>query len=304
MNIKPNNSITTYCDAKFDAEHEIIEIRQGSILHINPEVRGSIPKGNFARINDYISNGIVGRNGDGNLSVVSSIFESPFAAWVMVSGKCGSGWEKWIINEEGAFFGKPLNYFRQSNICNIKTSKVLPISKKELDRVIYTSDETDLYFKLAEFFKKHRRFFEFTSYVSLKESLELNSPGVYVIKKKSGETIYVGMAGKINREDEQIQSNSGTIFTRITQSTLPYTFDNQNNQNVLFRFSPNYSQSNLKNYPIGERYAEHLSMNDLEMHCFVLQDSVYEVSPTLLESIILQNYFKLNSDLPVANNQL
>lgn len=304
MNIKPNNSITTPCDALFDPVTEDVEIRQGSVLHINPDVRGGIPKGNFESINEYINTGIASRNDDGTLIVNNSIFESPSAAWVMVSGKCGSGWDKWIINEEGSFFGKPLNDFRQSNKYIKKTSKFLPISKKEFDRVIYKSDETDLYVKLAEFFKKHDRFFEFTTYESFQTSYNVNGPGVYVIKRISGETIYVGMSGKIKRDNNQTFLNGGTIYTRIITSKIPYTFDINNIQNVLFRFSPNYNLANLKNKPMEEMYAEYFNMSDLVINCFVLHDAVDEVSPTLLESIILQNHFKLNSDLPVANNQL
>jgi hypothetical protein len=304
MRIKPISSIKTSYEASFDQETKTVEIKAGTILNINPDVRNGVPAGNFDAINEYICQGLVCRNAEGNLVVVDSLFESPSAAWVLVSGTSGSGWKKWIIADDGPYHDMPLDALRQDDALTIKAPKLFPISKKEFDRVIFTSDETDLYFRLTEFFKKHRRFFEFTSYESLKRNRDLNSPGVYVIKKRFGETIYVGMAGKINREDDQFQLNKGTIFTRITRSTLPYTFDDQHNQNVLFRFSPNYSQSNLKNYPIGQRYAEYLNMNDLELHCFVLQDSVHEVSPTLLESIFLQNYFKLNSDLPAANNQL
>lgn len=303
MKIKINNTITTYCNAFFDPANEEVEIRQGSILHINPDVRGGIPRGNFASINEYIDSGIVGRNADGTLIVNNSIFESPSAAWVMVSGKCGSGWEKWII-DEGPLSGRPLNDIRQSKTISERQVSFLPISKKELDRVIYKSDETDLYFKLSDFFKKHRRFFEFENFQALQTCQDLNSPGVYVVRKRISETIYVGMAGKIKRDSQQNLANGGTIYTRITQSSLPYAFEIQDNQSVLFRFSPNYSRAELKKHPIEERYAESFRMSELLIHCFVLKDELDEISATLLEAIILQNHFKLHGDLPVANNQL
>jgi len=304
MNIIPCQSITTQCYAFFEPETEEVEIRQGSILHINPDIRGGVPEGNFASINEYICNGIVVRNADGTLTVNSSIFESPSAAWVMVSGKCGSGWKNWIINDEGSLLGRPLDEFRQTEKSDNRISKFLPISKKELSRIIYKSDETDLYTQLADFFKKHSRFYEFNTFETLRKSPNLSGPGVYVIKKNSGETIYVGMSGKIKRDINKIVLNSGTINKRITTSTDPYTFDLNNGENVIFRYSPNYSQSKIKNYPMVERYAECFNMRDLVIHCFILQNAVYDVCPSLLESIILQNHFKLFSDLPIANNAL
>ena len=52
------------------------------------------------------------------------------------------------------------------------------------------------------------------------------------------------------------------------------------------------------------RYDVHIPSSEIEVECFVLSGWEQQLSPALLETLLIQDHLKSHGDLPVANNEL
>lgn len=135
-----------------------------------------------------------------------------------------------------------------------------------------------------------------------------NSSGVYVIWDKNGNLIYVGMTGKFSKDETgTLYFNNATFQSRASRFT-PYRFCESIRDKKLryyFKFGPKKSgdeQGRIK-YE-SDSYEVSIPYQDIEIHCFHINEDHPYLTPVLLESDILTKCLKLNGHLPPANNSL
>jgi hypothetical protein len=135
-----------------------------------------------------------------------------------------------------------------------------------------------------------------------------NVPGVYLVWHRLApnhrQLLYIGKTGKFLRDgDEVVQFNGGTLKSRLQRWT-PYCFQRQGPHAQSFEYGPNFSVNVLPNQPHEDRYRHRVPAAEIEVECFLLGDWTKQLSPALLESLLLQEHLMNHDDLPPANNEL
>lgn len=136
--------------------------------------------------------------------------------------------------------------------------------------------------------------------------------GVYTVFKKTidfNNLLYVGLTGKYIREiDGSITLNSGSFEKRALRWT-PYRFCESTKDAEYFRFTFRYgpkfgkvSQQSKVKYQ-SDAYKVTIPYRDLIIFTFDLSGNQV-FSPSYLEAMILNEYWRVNGQLPPANNQL
>lgn len=135
-----------------------------------------------------------------------------------------------------------------------------------------------------------------------------NVPGVYLVWHRLApnhrQLLYIGKTGKFLRDgDEVAHFNGGTLKSRLQRWT-PYCFQRQGPHAQSFEYGPNFSVNVLPNQPHEDRYRHRVPAAEIEVECFLLGDWTKQLSPALLESLLLQEHLMNHDDLPPANNEL
>ncbi len=131
--------------------------------------------------------------------------------------------------------------------------------------------------------------------------------GVYLIWRvpvaAERQLLYIGKAGKYFRfEQEQVVMNGGSLAARLVRWT-PYCFQREGPYAGHFEYGPNFGVNQLRQMPHNERYLNHVPAEEIEVECFCLAGWEQNLSPALLEAVLLQAYLAENGDLPPANNE-
>jgi hypothetical protein len=133
-------------------------------------------------------------------------------------------------------------------------------------------------------------------------------PGVYCIWRTPSngprQLLYIGKAGKFKRTgDAPVQLNDGCLASRLQRWT-PYCFQSQGRYAAHFEYGPNGSVNEIPKMDYEARYREHIPASEIQVECFVLSGWEQQLSPALLETLLMQDYLQSHGDLPVANNEL
>ncbi len=132
-------------------------------------------------------------------------------------------------------------------------------------------------------------------------------PGVYCIWRTPSngprQLLYIGKAGKFKRTgDATVQLNDGCLTSRLQRWT-PYCFQTQGPYAEQFEYGPNGSVNEIPQMDHEARYREHIQSSEIQVECFVLSAWEQQLSPALLETLLIQDHLKTHGDLPVANNE-
>ena len=136
--------------------------------------------------------------------------------------------------------------------------------------------------------------------------------GVYAVfnqKIDYSNLLYVGLSGKYIRDiDGSVILNNSSFKKRVNRYT-PYRFCESIKDTEKYRFSFRYgpkfrkaSQQGKVKYQ-SDAYRDTIPYKNLIIYTFDLSgNQVY--TPSYLEALILNEYWKVNGQLPPANNEL
>ena len=133
--------------------------------------------------------------------------------------------------------------------------------------------------------------------------------GVYVLWMKERQdpsnVIYIGMTGKYKRESDGTASLADKKggFRERGNRYHPYSFTSDGPWADRYEFGPRHSMSKILDAPREDRYNEHIPIKQVSIDCFTI-DQEMVISPTYLESLLLQTYLSFGGRLPRANNAL
>jgi hypothetical protein len=180
------------------------------------------------------------------------------------------------------------------------------MKKITLSNLIGKINEGDIIEKICQFFSINQRLITVSGEKCLLANNWPKGSGVYVVRYKQTTSlngiIYIGKCGKIKQSGDKCVKNKSTFSDRILRWT-PYCFQNSGKWENCFEFIPNFG-SNKKLIGFDEMYQKRIPLKDIDIDCFLTNDIEDNISPTLLETIMLQYYFKEKAALPPANREL
>jgi hypothetical protein len=165
--------------------------------------------------------------------------------------------------------------------------------------------------KLSAFFKQQDRFrtLHADTTRALKDLPWPKESGVYVIRKRGCDSlediIYVGKTGKImnDKTGTEVCCGGGKLSARFQRWT-PYCFQAEGNYIDHFEFGPNYAVNQLKKQPFEGRYRQRYPISEITVECLITGGIEMQISPALLESLILNEITAKTDRLPLANQEL
>jgi hypothetical protein len=333
IQIKTPSGFTPECSAIFDTDlaniprSKSVKLRAGTLLKIDPDDYASEPKPNFNRIRGLVQSEVVEKinnhqEGVANLQLLEDEWFTPSESAVFVKGSAQNGWEFWVVSEVGhQLFGKVINVFRDARKQNEndaqigapvldskgKSLTVGPDTQWEIgllsNKVFTNILNENFYNELQVVMFADGRFFSLVGLNAWNPLNWPNGPGVYAVWKSQGNTkkelLYVGMCGKHYNDGE---INGGNLPDRLTR-WYPYCFQTRGQFVNNFEYQPLATGNELLSLPHANRYGQHIPAIEITVDCFKLDGLTRRLAPTLLESLILQNYFFIKGFLPTANNQ-
>ena len=178
----------------------------------------------------------------------------------------------------------------------------------KLENLFNTLSEKNPYKSIELLFNDHERLkiIRGTHYKDFTPKNWTKGSGVYLIRLKEHksfkDTLYIGKTGKIIAPDINILTlNKGCLSKRIYRNT-PYCFQNKGIYKDFFEYGP--KPGNLSKYPIGERYKYKIPFSEIEIVTFSTDKIELEISPALIESLLLNIHVQKLKFLPLANQEL
>ena len=181
---------------------------------------------------------------------------------------------------------------------------------QNLLNMLGASNKSDVHSNVEQLFlAKHRLVsIEGGSFEDFNKKNWPKGSGVYVIRQRGchalGDILYIGKTGKLkSTEHGAIKMNSGSLKQRLQRWT-PYCFQSQGCYKDHFEYGPNFSVNLLKKQPMEDRYRERMPLREVEVVCFSTAGIELQISPALLESLLLNNYVVNEGRLPPVNQEL
>jgi hypothetical protein len=181
---------------------------------------------------------------------------------------------------------------------------------KNLLNTLGASNKSDVHSNIEQFFLSNQRLvsIEGNRFEDLNKANWPKGSGVYVIRQRGhhdlGSILYIGKTGKLKSTDNgTIKMNSGSLKQRLKRWT-PYCFQSQGCYKDHFEYGPNFSVNLLKKQPMEGRYRERIPFKEIEIVCFSTAGIELQISPALLESLLLSNYVVNEGKLPPVNQEL
>jgi len=117
--------------------------------------------------------------------------------------------------------------------------------------------------------------------------------------------VYIGMTGKIKKysdgKTKLFDSKNG--FSQRAGRTHPYSFTQSGAYKDFFEYGPKHALANIKKAASENRYTSRIPIKNIRIDCFQISEQM-NLAPSLLEGLLLQDYFNTYSKLPDANNEL
>lgn len=114
-----------------------------------------------------------------------------------------------------------------------------------------------------------------------------NVRGVYVVRLDTGDPLYIGSSGKI---EKGARLAGQKVWQRLANSTTPYHIDVGN-----FRYGPTTS---------GVPPADYTDAIKLDRVRISVIETPPNIAPSVLEHLLLQGHFNQYGDLPPANRRI
>ena len=131
------------------------------------------------------------------------------------------------------------------------------------------------------------------------------SCGVYVVRlNSSNEVLYVGMCGKVRGEDGQVAYMNNSIFGDRVGRWTPYVFQREGPHADHWECGPTFKSSTKKPAINATNYRQKFPFIDIKIECICLDSDWKQLTPTFVETLLLQVYLSKNSRLPLGNNEL
>mgnify|MGYP003626425955 CR=1 FL=1 len=119
--------------------------------------------------------------------------------------------------------------------------------------------------------------------------------GVYVFVHKKYGVIYIGSSGKFNKLDNKTNVKVNGIGNRILESYTPYSVIDFR---LCYKKKKNTNQKKiLENY-----HNTYLKLKDVSIYIIDLSTTL--IPPTVLEHLMLYEYLKLDTKIPIINQQI
>ena len=128
--------------------------------------------------------------------------------------------------------------------------------------------------------------------------------GVYVVRKHTtGEVLYIGKTGKLKGVDgAPAIMNGGSLVQRLQRWT-PYCFQSAGPYADHFEYGPNFGVNDISKQPFAVRYRIHVPLVQITTDCFSTAGIEHQLSPALLEALLLQDYVSRYGALPPGNQE-
>ena len=130
--------------------------------------------------------------------------------------------------------------------------------------------------------------------------------GVYVVRQQNqeGNTIlYIGKTGKLMGVDgAPAIMNGGSLVQRLQRWT-PYCFQSAGQYADHFEYGPNFGVNDIPKQPFAVRYRIHVPLVQITTDCFSTAGIEHQLSPALLEALLLQDYVSCCGALPPGNQE-
>ena len=178
----------------------------------------------------------------------------------------------------------------------------------KLDTLLNTLSKKNPYKSIESLFNENKRL-KIIKGPDYKDFTPKNWPkgsGVYLVRVKESkyfkDTLYIGKTGKLTAPDINILNlNKGCLSKRVYRNT-PYCFQNKGKYKNFFEYGP--KPGNLSKYSIEERYTYRIPFSEIEIVTFSTDKIEIEISPALIESLLLTMHVQKLKFLPLANQEL
>lgn len=304
------------------ALHQKVTLPAGTLLKIDVSDFDTHPQCNFNMARDLMENGLVVLNENGLLVLTQPFTGSPSACKVLVSGTAGNGWNFWHINEPGhPLHGKVIDELRNvppqpmGNPQDEPPAVVVPgvaaegggVPQIQLQFGAGMGLAVPSHASIRSFFQQAGRLHLLRGSHAWDAGQWPQGFGVYLVWRAQPESprelLYIGKAGKYRRVyNNAVEINGGNLAHRLGRWT-PYCFQREGPYAGHFEYGPNFGVNQLRQMPHNERYLNHVPAEEIEVECFCLAGWEQNLSPALLEAVLLQAYLAENGDLPPANNE-
>lgn len=128
--------------------------------------------------------------------------------------------------------------------------------------------------------------------------------GVYLIYQvEPYELLYIGMTGHVLVSESSMISIGGGCLSKRTLRWTPYCFRREGEYKDHWECGPAF-KGLKKPLPSERKYMHHFPLSNIKVDCFVLNDCWRMMSPTFVESSMLQIYIDRHGRLPLGNQKL
>jgi hypothetical protein len=171
----------------------------------------------------------------------------------------------------------------------------------------FIAGKSDLFESIVGYFKNIDKIvtLDGSNFESFNKKIWPKSCGVYIIRlKSSNEVLYVGMCGKVRAEDGQVAYMNNSIFGDRVGRWTPYVFQNEGLHKGHWECGPTFKSSTKKPTFNPTNYRHKFPFIEIKIECICLDSDWIGLTPTFLETLLLQVYLTKNSRLPIGNNEL
>ena len=176
----------------------------------------------------------------------------------------------------------------------------------QLAATLTTAVPDTYYAAITDLFKAANRFVSIAgqTVANLEQAAWPTGSGVYVVRKHTtGDVLYIGKTGKLKGVDgARAIMNRGSLVQRLERWT-PYCFQSAGQYANHFEYGPNFGVNDIPQQPFAVRYRIHVPLGQITTDCFSTAGIEHQLSPALLEALLLQDYVSRSGALPPGNQE-
>ena len=140
------------------------------------------------------------------------------------------------------------------------------------------------------------RFKELDSYNDIVNSELINykkSQGIYLwINNQTDEILYVGMSGRLkNDRNKQVLVNDYSVRKRLLSSR----------ERIYVESLSKKMDVSTRDY-LNQKFSEYSSIQEIRIEVYLFDPIIHKLSPTFIESLVLQEIYSKTNSIPLFNN--